>query len=211
MRILGGRYIHAMTAHRFDLAGGHPVLDFVNTVSRWTGPPDQRQEYLPTLGESPWFGRAGGLLAPAEARRVASVWRSIAELVRLRALRERLERILREVTGGALAPVEDWEWLSRESGAAASATRLRAGPHGRVTRSVEEGLAGAAVLRYRLADLAVQLLTSDATSRLKSCPGCGWFFLDVSKNHSRRWCSMAACGSHAKSRAYYLRRKDRQG
>jgi predicted RNA-binding Zn ribbon-like protein len=195
-----------MTAHRFELAGGHPVLDFVNTVSRWTGSLDQRQEYLPTLGEAARFGRAAGLLAPAEAGRLASVRRPRAELVRLCALRERLERILRQMTGGTLAPAEDWDWLSRESGAAASASRLRAG-HGRVSRSVDEGVAGAAVLRYRLADRAVQLLTSDAMTRLKSCPGCGWFFLDVSKNHSRRWCSMAACGSHAKSRAYYLRRR----
>ena len=207
MRFAGGCYFHAMTAHRFDLTGGHPVLDFVNTVSRWTAPPDQRQEYLPTLGEAARFGRAGGLLAPAEAGRLASVRRPRAELLRLCALRERLERIFREMTDGAIAPAEDWEWLSRESGAAASSSRLRAGPHRRVTRSVEEDLAGAAVLRYRLADQAVQLLTSDAMTRLKSCPGCGWFFLDVSKNHSRRWCSMAACGSHAKSRAYYLRRR----
>jgi len=200
-----------MTAHRFDLAGGHPVLDFVNTVSRWTSPLEQRQEYLPTLGEAARFGRAAGLLAPAEAGRLASIRRPRAELVRLRAFRERLERILREMTGEARAPAEDWEWLSRASGAAASTIRLRAGPHGRVTRSVEEGVAGVAVLRYRLADRAAELLTSDAMTRLKSCPGCGWFFLDASKNHSRRWCSMAACGSHAKSRAYYLRRKGRRG
>jgi predicted RNA-binding Zn ribbon-like protein len=194
-----------MPAHRFELAGGHPVLDFVNTVSRWTGPA-QREEYLPALGEAARFGRAAGLLAPAEAGRLASVRRPRAELLRLRALRARLERILREMTGGGPAPAEDWEGLSRESGAAAAAIRLRAGPERRVTRSVEEDAAGTAVLRYRLADRAVELLTSNAMTRLKSCPGCGWFFLDMSKNYSRRWCSMATCGSSAKSRAYYLRR-----
>jgi predicted RNA-binding Zn ribbon-like protein len=196
-----------MPAHRFELAGGHPVLDFVNTVSHWTGPTDRREEYLPGLGEAARFGRAAGLLAPAEAGRLASVRRPRAELLRLRALRARLERILREMTGERPAPAEDWEGLSRESGAAAAAIRLRPGPAGRVTRSVEEDGAGTAVLRYRLADRAVELLTSDAMTRLKSCPGCGWFFLDVSKNHSRRWCSMATCGSSAKSRAYYLRRR----
>ncbi|MGH7701051.1 MAG: CGNR zinc finger domain-containing protein [Gemmatimonadales bacterium] len=42
---------------------------------------------------------------------------------------------------------------------------------------------------------------------MKSCPSCGWFFLDASKNRSRRWCSMATCGSSAKARRYYRRRK----
>ncbi|MBC7897912.1 MAG: CGNR zinc finger domain-containing protein, partial [Cytophagaceae bacterium] len=35
-----------------------------------------------------------------------------------------------------------------------------------------------------------------------------WFFLDVSKNGSRRWCSMATCGATAKAHRYYW--KDRE-
>ena len=59
----------------------------------------------------------------------------------------------------------------------------------------------------RLVESAVELLTSERIARVKSCPSCGWFFLDVTKNGSRRWCSMDMCGSSAKSRAYYWRNR----
>jgi predicted RNA-binding Zn ribbon-like protein len=41
---------------------------------------------------------------------------------------------------------------------------------------------------------------------VRACGGCGWLFLDTSKNHSRRWCSMDACGNQAKARRHYRRR-----
>ncbi|MBI2402308.1 MAG: CGNR zinc finger domain-containing protein [Gemmatimonadetes bacterium] len=67
--------------------------------------------------------------------------------------------------------------------------------------------ADAPVLRWCLVEAAVALLTSPRLTRVKACPSCRWFFLDVSKNRSRRWCSMATCGSSAKARRYYWRTK----
>jgi predicted RNA-binding Zn ribbon-like protein len=32
-------------------------------------------------------------------------------------------------------------------------------------------------------------------------------FLDRSRRHNRRWCDMLVCGSRAKARAYYARRR----
>ena len=57
---------------------------------------------------------------------------------------------------------------------------------------------------------ALTLLTSNQLHRVKQCPGtddCGWLFLDISKNGTRRWCSMEGCGSRAKMRRLYARRK----
>jgi predicted RNA-binding Zn ribbon-like protein len=50
-------------------------------------------------------------------------------------------------------------------------------------------------------------LTGDAL-RLKRCAEhtCKLVFWDLSKNHSRRWCSMRVCGNRVKSRAYAARR-----
>lgn len=44
-------------------------------------------------------------------------------------------------------------------------------------------------------------------SRLKlcSCEDCAWAFYDVSRNRSRRWCSMEVCGNRAKVGAYRAR------
>jgi predicted RNA-binding Zn ribbon-like protein len=58
---------------------------------------------------------------------------------------------------------------------------------------------------------AVSLLTSDQLDRVGQCAddrGCGWLFLDESRNHSRRWCSMEDCGNRAKAKRFYERHQD---
>jgi predicted RNA-binding Zn ribbon-like protein len=51
----------------------------------------------------------------------------------------------------------------------------------------------------------VQLLTGEARHRLKCCDGCGRLFLDRSRNRSRRWCEMEACGNRAKVRRHRIK------
>jgi predicted RNA-binding Zn ribbon-like protein len=45
--------------------------------------------------------------------------------------------------------------------------------------------------------------------RIKACRNdtCRWLFYDQSRNRSGTWCTMAICGSRAKSRAYRSRRR----
>ena len=53
---------------------------------------------------------------------------------------------------------------------------------------------------------AGELLTSDELKCVGQCAddrGCGWLFIDTSKNRSRRWCSMEDCGNRAKQRKHY--------
>jgi predicted RNA-binding Zn ribbon-like protein len=55
---------------------------------------------------------------------------------------------------------------------------------------------------------AIELLTSAKEwGKIKECPGCGWLFLDTSKTGNRRWCSMDECGSRAKMRRQYARKR----
>jgi len=56
---------------------------------------------------------------------------------------------------------------------------------------------------------AAALLSSPACSHIHQCAGdaCGWFFLDISRNQSRRWCEMETCGNKAKARAHYHRQR----
>lgn len=56
---------------------------------------------------------------------------------------------------------------------------------------------------------AVELLTSGPLEHLKICGNCRWLFLDQSRNHSRRWCSMAECGTQMKQRRFVERRRSR--
>jgi predicted RNA-binding Zn ribbon-like protein len=63
----------------------------------------------------------------------------------------------------------------------------------------------------RLADALVDLVRTADRTRLRACPldqgGCGWLFLDRSRNGTRRWCSMEDCGTHAKTRRLTERRR----
>jgi predicted RNA-binding Zn ribbon-like protein len=56
---------------------------------------------------------------------------------------------------------------------------------------------------------AAVLLSSPTQAHIHQCAGddCGWFFLDISRNQSRRWCEMETCGNKAKARAHYYRQR----
>ena len=54
---------------------------------------------------------------------------------------------------------------------------------------------------------AVELLTHGPVERLKECGNCPWLFLDLSRNNSRRWCSMESCGTEVKIRRLTERRR----
>ena len=194
------------------LVGGHPALDFINTVHDWTV--SAPHDYLSEFADAIRFGEAAGLLTRADhsrlRRRAAHV-----ELTRLRELRALLKRIFQMQLSGQAPSKVDLSKLSANLAETAQATRLIAAPRSHrslqvpIRREITVERAGDALLRLRIAESAVALLVSDAMLRVKSCPTCGWFFLDLSKNRSRRWCSMDACGSVAKARRYYRRLKER--
>jgi predicted RNA-binding Zn ribbon-like protein len=64
---------------------------------------------------------------------------------------------------------------------------------------------------WPVAHAAVDLLTGGSLERIKACGGCRFLFLDETKNGSRRWCSMAECGTRAKSRRFVARRAAARG
>jgi predicted RNA-binding Zn ribbon-like protein len=73
------------------------------------------------------------------------------------------------------------------------------------------GSSPALLIPDRVAYAAVDLLCGTDLTHLAMCPvedgGCGWLFLDGSRNRSRRWCTMEACGSFAKARRLTERRR----
>ena len=57
-----------------------------------------------------------------------------------------------------------------------------------------------------------ETLTGPQLDRVHQCAddegnGCGFFFVDTSRNKSRRWCSMESCGNRAKARRHYQRER----
>ncbi len=73
-------------------------------------------------------------------------------------------------------------------------------------------VAGGDVIELPLARIiqeVVAVLASDAARSIRSCKNdrCGWFFIDASRNSTRRWCQMATCGNQAKARAHFARHR----
>jgi predicted RNA-binding Zn ribbon-like protein len=67
-------------------------------------------------------------------------------------------------------------------------------------------LPGMALISGSVARSAADLLTSGQLDRLSRCAddrGCGYLFVDTSRNRSRRWCSMKSCGNRAKAKRHY--------
>ncbi|WP_436520794.1 CGNR zinc finger domain-containing protein [Actinoplanes sp. HUAS TT8] len=96
----------------------------------------------------------------------------------------------------------------------ASPGRASAGPAAGGTAELQVGADPAWMIPDRLADALVDLVRTADRRRLRTCPldqgGCGWLFLDRSRNATRRWCAMEDCGTHAKSRRLTERRRARR-
>jgi predicted RNA-binding Zn ribbon-like protein len=114
-----------------------------------------------------------------------------------------------EADPGAVLP--ELEYLSATWAAAAGRSRLDPAPPGGPAARLIAGSSPSLLIPDRVAQAAVDLLTDVDLAELGMCPvpegGCGWIFIDHSRNHSRRWCTMQACGSFAKARRLTERRR----
>jgi predicted RNA-binding Zn ribbon-like protein len=187
-----------------DPAGA--CLAFANTL-HWHAsehPQETLHRYEDFLA---WASRQGQLAAghfDSLARRARREPQA-AERVYRRAieLRESIYRILRSLRDGAAPARDDVRRLNRELQHALPNYRVEFGDTG-PRWSLAADPSALDLPMWPIAFAAVQLLLDDdLRSRVGQCAdaeGCGWLFLDLSKNRSRRWCSIRECGNRAKQR-----------
>jgi predicted RNA-binding Zn ribbon-like protein len=192
------------------LVGGAPCLDFVNTVD-WRGR-DDPEESLTDYRDLIEWGRAAGVLDDGEEEALliqGALSPRDAESVYLRGveLREAIYRIFRSVCEDSEPPGADIETLNRVLTEALGHTRLVS--LGGVY-TIDYDSKPSEYLLWRLAASASELLMSEDVDRVKRCASeeCGWLFLDLSRNRSRRWCRMEGCGNRMKARRHYRRTRD---
>ena len=195
--------------HVFDLSGGAPLPRLRQHPERpRPGAADRAPERL---------RRPGGLVASAglvEKRRAAGLVQRAAAHPRQAArtlaaaveLREALFRLFSAVAAGLRLPPADLAALNRWLAKSLGRLRLAATGDGIEWGWADEPEALDAPL-WRVARSAADLLTGEDRTDLRECAdgGCRWLFLDRSRNHSRRWCDMKACGNRAKVRRHYRR------
>ncbi len=195
-----------------DYAGDRALcLEFVNTIS-WRGKPNPT-EYLPD--PEAWFiwlhdnaVLPESALHSLRARARSTPDEAVAAFENALKFRESLYNLLcsdcrnRELTAKDRMTVQDI--LSR----AMSYLKFEHGHDGWSFKLASEAPSWEFPL-YGPALSAAQLLTSDFATKVRSCEReeCQWLFLDLTKNHSRKWCSMQSCGNVVKARANYARKK----
>jgi predicted RNA-binding Zn ribbon-like protein len=181
-----------LTIDDLELVGGHPALDFANTIENRLA--DQPDNLLRSPADLARWGADAGLISSAEPRDCTA-----RELSAALALREHLLGSLDALVAHRPIPATDLRALAREVADAHVAGKLVQNNDGAVEWSWDRG--SLAAIRHLVATSASDLLAGEAARRIGRCagPGCGWFFLDATKRGNRRWCSMRDCGQDAKT------------
>ncbi len=189
----------------FELIGGHPALDLVNTLD-WRFRSGGQEELLATYAGLLAFVAQEHLLSPRHARelgRNTSPGAGEAALAECRELREALADAIyaqldgRRPAGATLRTLERFFHNARE--------KQRLLWDGHHFRWEWQGLETAPrIPALLLANAASELLLSNNMQKVRACdnPECRWLFLDTSRNRTRRWCDMKVCGNRMKARRF---------
>lgn len=179
-----------------EFYGDHPALDLMNTVVQgaetWHDDADvmawlEASGQLSAGTEAP--GRPGELLATA---------RGLREVIRAAVVaRKAGKRFDVAALNAALAQAQRHMVLVEESGDGLS---LQARYAAHTPQQLLAPLAEAAALLLATADFTLVRKCEDHA--------CTLWFLDRTKSHRRRWCSMALCGNRNKVAAFRQRRQE---
>jgi len=198
----------ARTLEELDRVGGHAVLDFVNTVNSWSGA-GSGAEYLRSYADLLRWHQLADLIGP-HSTRVLSRGTARAQNLALRdalAFRDSLHAIFHAVATREPLPQPALDHLNAVIKKTVGWRRLVASGSDVSCGWDFSGAPPAAILGP-VAWQAAELLEHGEIGRVKECPldeGCGWLFLDSSKNRSRTWCSMKTCGNSAKVKRFRTR------
>lgn len=195
------------TARTFYFIGNDLGLDFINTQIVAEGHPvDLLTSFADLMA---WLVEAK-VLDGQQAKDLVAAWggRPEAEQALARALefrgllRQMVERLVqgKPVPPATITSIND---LLNNQVSYAEVRRTRGGFEKRIHANFTEP----EHLLLPIAESAGNLLCYGDFSRIKKCQNavCVLFFYDTTKNHSRRWCSMSACGNRMKVAAHYRR------
>lgn len=184
----------------------HRALDFLNSVASphgktidWLEDGASLQAWL-----SQGFGGVSGVAVnPNELKATAAHARTLREWFRGFVAKHAGTKLTPAVVR-ALKPLN--ELLANDQGF----QQIVAGDGSEplVLRSAHRSNAPNAALQPVAQAMADLLCHADLT-QVRQCEGegCILWFLDVSKSHKRRWCSMAVCGNRAKVEQYRTRQR----
>ena len=193
---------------KFPLVGSHLSLDFVNTKIAENGVPKDLLEGAADLAA---WAVAVKLLDVPHAKELAKLWQETES-------REEFEAVLRfrKVLHSLVVAIARSESVTPLTLREINTQLRELKGYTEVLRS-DEGFTKRFVLEIHapsqllgpVAEAASNLLCYGNPAYVKKCenPACVLYFYDGTKNHSRRWCSMKACGNRTKVAAFYQRQR----
>jgi predicted RNA-binding Zn ribbon-like protein len=195
------------TLETLELVGSVLCFDLANTINSRRMP---EHDYLLAYSDLVnWAGKVEILssqqVRSLKQRETRDVERAEKALENVRSARELIYRVFSAIAGRSKPPQDDLTALARlYQQAIANGHFVRRERHYEIDWKTDETFDAPL---WPIISSAEKLLVSTELSQVKECPGCGWLFLDTSKNQSRRWCSMNTCGARDKMRRYHRRLK----
>ena len=204
----------------FQLIGGHPLLDLVNTLDGRFREQDASMGSLLPSGPVELLDDYERLLLFIEqsqlltAKQTRQLQRATGESAGNRVLASCIE--LREAAAQVFyAGLEGHKPSPVALKALAHFFKSALGPQDLMWRERRlewdwpELEAWAELPLWLLSLNAASLMISEDMKRVRACenPDCRLLFLDVSKNHTRRWCDMRLCGNRMKARRFKAQRR----
>lgn len=189
--------------------GGHPALDFINTVSH-RADLDLAVDRFDSLEKIAGWCEFSGLL-DANAARLMQDSPSFRDredrlVKRLAELRSRGGGIFDSIAGSRDIPAKDFAGVLTIAGAAVESSEFVFASN-RLRIWNPDRLISPDRLVGMLALQALDAFYCLPHDRLRACPGCHWLFYDSSRGGRRKWCSMRNCGNRAKVSHHYKWRK----
>lgn len=187
----------------FELIAGHPALDLINTLD-WRFRDSGSEELLNTYEDLLRFAEQSEVLSQRQARALRRVDNAAAAraLQQAKDLRESAAQVLYAMLEDIEPSVESLIKLDRHLHTAQAHRALRWAPKG--IQSVWPAENDPSLPVWLLAESTAALLTSEGANSVRECADaeCRWLFLDLSRNHTRRWCNMKICGNRTKARRF---------
>jgi predicted RNA-binding Zn ribbon-like protein len=189
---------------------GRLCLNFANTAE-WHAS-DQPTEYLHNYSDLVRWAHHADLLTLDRAEHLIeeSVRRSeeAAQILdRAIVLREAIYRIFSAVAAERSLEPGDLDVLNTTLSEGLQWLRVSQTKEG-FTWTWGGNMASLDQMLWPVARSAATLLTSKELDRVRECAddrGCGYLFMDTSRNRSRKWCDMRGCGNRAKAKRHYRR------
>ena len=197
-----------MENREWDFDSGNLVLDFVNTAEFHAS--DHPDETLESYADLLSWSQAAGILTQNEVRDLhlrleKKPGQAAKRLNNVLALREIIYRMLSAAANNEAIDAADLTGFNQYLSKALLHSRISSGEK-QFTWSWDPGGDPSDRIQWTLVREAANLITSDEIKRVGECAddrGCGYLFIDTSRNHSRRWCSMQDCGNRAKAQRHY--------